>query len=280
MSPIRQLAFVVNAQKNAAPELAAELIAQARDAGVEVRETQAYPVANDFLEGCDACCVIGGDGTLLGVAPAAVTANVPIIGVNRGSLGFLTTFSAEEARQQFPALLRGQFQLAHRSLLECTTGPGQRAVALNDVLIKDEQHSRLVHLEVVADNELVTQYTCDGLIFSTPTGSTAYTLSAGGPLVHPKAEVIALTPICPHTLSNRSIIFRHDVCLRVYNRGERSRLLVAIDGQHNLITGAGSPIEITISSRRLALVQQADYSHFAVLRTKLMWTGGVSHRGE
>lgn len=278
MSPLRQLAFVVNAQKHAAPELASELMAQARNAGVQVRETTEYPVPSGFLEGCDACCVIGGDGTLLGVAPAAVAANVPLIGVNRGSLGFLTTFSAEEARQQFPALLQGNFRLAHRSLLECRTGPGQEGLALNDVLIKDEQHSRLVHLEVVADDELVTQYTCDGLIFSTPTGSTAYTLSAGGPLVHPSAEVIALTPICPHTLSNRSIIFRQDVCLRIHNRGEDSRLLVAIDGQHNLITGAHSPIEITISERKLALVQRADYSHFAVLRTKLMWSGGVARR--
>lgn len=278
MPPLRQLAFVVNAQKSCAPELAAELMDQARQAGVEVRATTDYPLPTGFLDGCDACCVIGGDGTLLGVAPAAVAANVPIIGVNRGSLGFLTTLSAEEARQQFPALLRGEFRLAYRSLLDCTTGPGQRALGLNDVLVKDEQHSRLVQLEVVADDELVTQYTCDGLIFATPTGSTAYTLSAGGPLVHPDAEVIALTPICPHTLSNRSIIFRQDVCLRVYNRGEDSRLLVAVDGRHNLITGANSPIEITISQQKLALVQLADYSHFAVLRTKLMWSGGVARR--
>src|SRR5690606_37809426 len=194
-----QLAFVVNAQKEAAPELAYELMEQARKAGVQVRETRAYPVPPDFLEGSDACCVIGGGGTRLGLAPADVAVNVPPVVIHRRSLGFLTTFSAEEARQQFSTLLECKFRIAQRSLLDCTTGPGQHGLALNDVLIKDEQHSRLVHLEVVADDELVTQYTCDGLIFSTPTGSTAYTLSAGGPLVHPSAEVIALTPICPHT---------------------------------------------------------------------------------
>lgn len=279
MSPLRQIAFVVNAQKSGAPELAGELMALARHSGAQVRETTAFPLPPGFLRQCDACCVIGGDGTLLGVAPAAVEAHVPIIGVNRGSLGFLTTFSAEEARQMFPAVLQGEFRVAERSLLECSTGGGQRALALNDVLIKDEKHSRLVRLEVEADNELVTRYTCDGLIFSTPTGSTAYNLSAGGPLVHPNAEVIALTPICPHTLSNRSIIFRQDVCLRIHNRGEDSRLLVAIDGQHNLILAADSPIEITMAERKLSLVQRADYSHFAVLRTKLMWSGGVIGRG-
>jgi NAD+ kinase len=202
-----------------------------------------------------------------------------LIGVNRGNLGFLTTFSAEEARHLFGRVLAGGFQLAHRSLLECSTGPGHSGLALNDVLIKDERHSPLVRLDVCADDEYVTRYTCDGLIFSTPTGSTAYTLSAGGPLVHPNAEVIALTPICPHTLSNRSIIFRQNVCLKIYNRSEgASRLRVALDGQHNVVTCEDSPITITIAERKLALVQRTDYSHFAVLRTKLMWSGGVTGR--
>lgn len=278
MPPLRQLAFVVNAHKAGAPELAGELMVQARAAGVAVRDTTAFPLPAGFLAGCDACCVIGGDGTLLGAAPAAVAAGVPLIGINRGNLGFLTTFSADEARQQFPTLMQGEFKLAYRSLLDCTTGPGQHGLALNDVLIKDERHSPLVRLEVFADDEFVTRYTCDGLIFSTPTGSTAYTLSAGGPLVHPDAEVIALTPICPHTLSNRSIIFRQNVCLRVYDRSEGARLRVAIDGQHNLKICENAPISITIASRKLALVQRADYSHFAVLRQKLRWSGDITGR--
>jgi NAD+ kinase len=277
MPPLRQLAFVINTRKSGAPELAAELMAQARATGATVRETSDFPLPPGFLHGCDACCVIGGDGTLLGVAPAAVQAGVPLIGVNRGNLGFLTTFSAEEARHQFGRLMGGAFKIAYRSLLECSTGPGQSGLALNDVLIKDERHSPLVRLDVYAGDEYVTRYTCDGLIFSTPTGSTAYTLSAGGPLVHPDAEVIALTPICPHTLSNRSIIFRQNVCLKVHNRSEAgSRLRVALDGQHNVVTAQDdSPITITMAKRQLALVQRADYSHFAVLRTKLMWSGGV-----
>ena len=274
MKPIRQLAFVVNEQKEGAPALARELVALARTAGVALKQTTRFPLPKGWLHGCDACCVIGADGTLLGVACESAREQVPIIGVNRGSLGFLTTFSADEARAQFLELLEGQFRVDHRAMLECSTGTGPHDLALNDVLIKDEVNSRLVRLEVFADGELVTDYTCDGLIFSTPTGSTAYNLSAGGPIMHPAAGVIAMTPICPHTLSNRSIIFRENVRLRVFNRSPTARLLVAMDGQRNLQVGAQSPVEISVAQLRLPLAQRADYSHFSVVRTKLKWSGG------
>lgn len=275
MKPIRKLAFVINEEKAGASDLALELVATARSLGVEITQTTEFPVPTGYLQGHDACCVIGGDGTLLGVAREAAHQQVPIIGVNRGSLGFLTTFSADEARSHFGELLSGAYRVAMRSLLECCTGPGSHDLALNDVLVKSDINSRLVQLEVHADGELVTNYTCDGLIFSTPTGSTAYNLSAGGPLIHPDAAVIAMTPICPHTLSNRSIIFRDGVCLRVFNRSLHSRLLVAMDGQRDLKVGVDSPIEITISSLRLPLAQRIAYSHFSVVREKLKWSGAL-----
>ena len=274
MKPIRKLAFVVNELKDGAPALARELAVMARAGGVRFKQTTRFPLPRGYLKGFDACCVIGGDGTLLGVAAESAREQVPIIGVNRGSLGFLTTFSADEARAHFAELLAGSFRVERRSMLDCSTGPGVHDLALNDVLLKDEINSRLVRLEVFADGELVTDYTCDGLIFSTPTGSTAYNLSAGGPILHPSAAVIAMTPICPHTLSNRSIIFREGVKLRVFNRSEDSRLLVAADGQRNLRVSASSPVEITIAKARLPLAQRADYSHFSVVRTKLKWSGG------
>ena len=274
MKPIRQIAFVVNDEKNGATELARELASIARRAGIKLKQTSRFTLKEGWLDGCDACCAIGGDGTLLGVAREAARAHVPIIGVNRGGLGFLTTFSADEARAQFDELLRGAFRIDQRAMLDCSIGAGSHDLALNDVLIKDEINSRLVRLEVFADDELVTYYTCDGLIFSTPTGSTAYNLSAGGPIIHPSAAVIAMTPICPHTLSNRSIIFRENVRLRVYNLSPGSRLLVAMDGQRNLKVGTRSPVEITIAKRRLQLAQRADYTHFSVVRAKLKWSGG------
>ncbi len=274
MKPIRKLAIVVNEEKPGAPDLARDLCRIATAAGVRCKQTTRFPVARGFLRGMDACCVIGGDGTLLGVARESVREQVPIIGVNRGSLGFLTTFSADEVRGQFARVLAGEFRIDRRTMLACSTRPGSEDLALNDVLVKAEVNSRLVRLEVFADGELVTDYTCDGLIFSTPTGSTAYNLSAGGPIVHPSAGVIAMTPICPHTLSNRSIIFRDHVKLRVFNRSADSRLLVAMDGQRNLKVGTRSPVEISVAKLSLPLAQRLDYSHFSVVRTKLKWSGG------
>jgi NAD+ kinase len=277
MPPLRHLAFVVNSEKAGASVLARELMAIARKGGARVKHTTGMPLRRGYLKGCDACCVVGGDGTLLGVAVEAARAQVPIIGVNRGSLGFLTTFSAEEARGCFPELLRGAFRLDSRAMLACSTGRGGQDLALNDVLIKNEKNSRLVRLEVWADGQLVNDYQCDGLIFSTPTGSTAYNLSAGGPILHPATRVIALTPICPHTLSNRTVIFRDSVQLKVVNRS-KGRLLVALDGQRNLQFGQDAPVKISLARQRLPLVQRADYSHFSVVRTKLNWGGGLAER--
>lgn len=273
MKPIRRLAFAVNHGKSGADDVARDLVGIAKAGGVEVRQMDSHDLPDGFLAGFDACCVIGGDGTLLSVASEAAKQDVPIIGVNRGSLGFLTTFSVDEARGSFKKLLTGDYQLSQRALLECHTEGDQEDFALNDIVIKDEIHSKLVRVGVHADGEFVTDYYCDGLIFSTPTGSTAYNLSAGGPIIYPAAGVIAMTPICPHTLSNRTVIFRDDVKLRVESRIEGANIHVALDGQRNLFTCTGVPVEICLSKRRLTLVQKPGYEHFEVVRTKLSWSG-------
>ena len=278
VAPIKSLAFVVNHEKNGAPSLARELMALARRAKVRIKQTSRLTLPRGYLRGCDACVVIGGDGTLLGVAAEAARSHVPIIGVNRGGLGFLTTFSADEARAQFDSLLRGAFRIDYRAMLSCSIGSKLNELALNDVLIKAEENSRIVRLEVLADNELVTDYLCDGLIFSTPTGSTAYNLSAGGPIVHPSAKVIAMTPICPHTLSNRSIIFRDNVRIRVLNRSPASRLLVALDGQRSLGVHSDESVRISVAKLRVPLAQHVGYSHFSVVRAKLKWSGGFAEK--
>ena len=231
MSPIRTLAFVVNADKDGAAALARELLVIAHHAGVKTKHTTRLTLPRGWLRGCDACCVIGGD-----------------------------------------------FRVDYRAMLTCSTGPHSDGLALNDVLLKDTVNSRLVRLEVIADGELVTDYLCDGLIFTTPTGSTAYNLSAGGPIMHPAVAAIAMTPICPHTLSNRSIIFREEVKLKVINRTAGSRLLVAMDGQRNLKVSARSPVEISVAKVRVPLAQRADYSHFSVVRTKLKWNGELAEK--
>jgi NAD+ kinase len=278
MPPIRKLAFVVNHEKPGAQALARELVAIARTVGVrriKIRPARQLPAG--YFKGCDAGCIIGGDGTLLGAVREAALAGVPLIGVNQGSLGYLTSFSPDEARGCFGDVLTGQYQVGERTLLECVTRPGRKDVALNDVLIKAEENSQLVRLEVRADGELVTDYFCDGLVLSTPTGSTAYNLSAGGPIIHPAAGVIAMTPICPHTLSNRTIVFNDDVKLTIRNCSTGSRLLVALDGQRNRGVVKGT-IQVSIARRTLGLIQRRDYSHFGVMRAKLKWSGGLTDK--
>lgn len=278
---IRTLALVVNAQKNGASELAQTLLAIAAGAGVTVRATDSFPIPAGFLNNCDACCVIGGDGTLLGIAADAAREQVPVIGVNRGHLGFLTTLSADEAPRHFASILAGDFKVSRRSLLQCRIeGCGNGGApapatlsALNDIVIKDERNSHLVRLKVHADDQFVTDYFSDGLIVSTPTGSTAYNLSAGGPLMYPDAAIVAMTPICPHTLSNRSIIFPDTVRLRIRNLDPQARLLVAADGKQNPMLCGDGLVEITLSPLRLPLVQHALHSHFSVVRKKLNWSG-------
>jgi NAD+ kinase len=279
MTPIRRLAFVVNPEKSGAAPLARELVAIARTVGVRrIKVRAARNVPAGYFTGCDAGCVIGGDGTLLGAVSEAAAAGVPLIGVNQGSLGYLTSFSPDEARMCFGEVLSGHYRIGQRTLLECRMGHRRHEVALNDVLVKAEVNSELVRLEVHADGELVTDYLCDGLVFSTPTGSTAYNLSAGGPIVHPDAGVIAMTPICPHTLSNRTIVFKDTVKLSVRNCSPGSRLLVALDGQRNRGVLKGSSVDVTVSKRTLGLVQRRDYRHFAVMRTKLKWSGGLTDK--
>jgi len=279
MSPIRRLAFVVNHEKPGAAQLARELIAIARTVGVRrIKSRPARKLPTGYFMGCDAGCIIGGDGTLLGAVSEAAAAGVPLIGVNQGSLGYLTSLSPDEARACFGAVLLGQYRIAQRTLLTCRTGPKRRDLALNDVLVKAEVNSQLVRLEVRADGELVTDYLCDGLVLSTPTGSTAYNLSAGGPIVHPAAGVIAMTPICPHTLSNRTIVFNDGVKLSIRNCSTDSRLLVAVDGQRNRSVVQGSEVEVSIARQRLGLVQRRDYRHFSVMRAKLKWSGGLTDK--
>ena len=274
--PIKRLAFVMNQNKSGAREVLDRLRTIAQAENVEAKETFDFPVPEGFLRGMDACCVIGGDGTFLSAASESTKWQVPIVGVNRGTLGFLTTYTSEEIEEIFPSILQGGYSVRSRGLIECSSHNGEADIALNDVVIKSASASRIVHLNVFADDEFVTTYVCDGLIFSTPTGSTAYTLSAGGPLIHPDSPVLSLTPICPHALSNRSIILPDCVELRVENASADDQLGIAVDGQRNLSTSRDASIRVRLSSQRLPIAQRTDYSHFNVIRRKLKWSGGYA----
>ena len=277
MHSLDSIAFFINETKSGAPEVADSLVALARGLCHEVRVSSRYPVEAGFLDGISACCVIGGDGTLLSIAKECSESEVPVIGINRGSLGFLTTFSSSEASAQFSKVIGGDYCVSRRTMLQASTRDRQ-ASALNDVVIKEIHSGEMVNLEVCNEDGRITDFLCDGIIFSTPTGSTAYNLSAGGPLIQPEAKVMALTPICPHTLSNRSIIFDAGTRLRVKDVSKSKTLQVLLDGRGNLKVESGGEIFIQLAPGHLTLIHQSKFKHFDVVREKLKWSGGHKNR--
>jgi NAD+ kinase len=278
MHAFDSIAFFINETKHGAPELAAELIKIADQQCLHHRVTSKYPFDRDFLNDVSACCVIGGDGTLLGIAEECAKQSVPVIGINRGGLGFLTTFSGEEAVRLFPEVLKGNYCITERSMVQATASNGETASALNDAVIKEIQSGAILNLNVCNEAGAITDYLCDGIIFTTPTGSTAYNLSAGGPLVAPDAKVLTMTPICPHTLSNRSIIFDSKERLSVKDATRTKTLQVILDGAAMLTIKPEESIVLELSPLKLSLIHQLEFNHFEVVRTKLKWSG--SHKSQ
>lgn len=273
MEPIKTLALVINTNKPRAKALAEELTHGAQQQGIEVHATTEYPIPKNFLEGADACLILGGDGTFLSIVEESVRHQVPVLGVNEGKLGFLATFSAEEALAELNSILAGDCDIINRPILECTFPDGHTALALNDCVIKHSSPNSLMRLDVFANGEFVTKYSSDGIIFSTPTGSTAYNLSAGGPIIHPATKAMVLTPICPHTLSNRSIIFNHDISLEVRPEEKTASVCISIDGLPTEESPAKLPIKVELAKATLPLLKPPEYSYFKVLRSKLKWGG-------
>lgn len=272
MKPIERIAFVVNANKPGAQALGDVLVAACDSIGVKSKLTTDYPVTKGFLEGMDACCVLGGDGTLLSAVPESMAHRVPVFGINQGKLGFLAIFSVEEAQRQFQSLLEGRYKVEERHALHCIAVDGSEAIALNDLVIKSPNTLGLIGLRVTCNEELVTDYRADGLIFCTATGSTAYNLSAGGPIVHPRSSVITMTPICPHTLTNRSMVFPPGSVLRTSNLHPEAKPLITVDGSR-AFADTNLPVTVRNCEQTVPLLQPEDYSHFRILRGKLMWGG-------
>ena len=271
MPALQKIAFVVHQSKPGALALAQRLTALAKTHGVITQLTTDYPLPQDFLAGQEACAVIGGDGTILSTVAEAVRHQVPTFGINQGHLGFLASLAANDAADHFADLLKGQFTITHRPIIQAEFANRQKVLALNDVVIKHSHLTRMLTLRVRSNNEWVTDYTSDGLIFSTPTGSTAYNLSAGGPIIHPEIRVIAMTPICPHTLSNRSVIFPSHAVLEIQCEETHHQPNISLDGQ--IYTGPEKrfPIRMTLSETSFPLLQPSNTSYFKTLRSKLKW---------
>ncbi len=212
---IRRLTLVVNRTKPGVDDIVRSVQEAAQKAGVTLTVADGWPVSRATLKGADACGVVGGDGTFLGVAEAAALEGVPLFGINRGKLGFLAAYPSEDVGASLQSILSGDFRVEKRALLEIRFADGSFALALNDLVIKTRDVFRMGRFAVLADGARVNEYRADGLILASPTGTSAYNLAAGGPLVDPAASVLVLTPICAHTLSNRSVIFDGETELEV-----------------------------------------------------------------
>jgi NAD+ kinase len=218
--------------------------------------------------------VLGGDGTLLSAARASLGHDLPLFAVNLGGLGFLTAIKIEELYPQLERALHGDFRVAHRRMLHVELWRGEQRIAsyeaLNDVVLTKAEIARMIDLEVHVDNHFVCVYKADGLIVSTPTGSTAYSLSAGGPIMFPSVAATAITPICPHTLTNRPVIVPDESEIQVivlYN----SPTYMTIDGQVGEILESSDKIVCRRSEHCISLVRPPDMMFFDVLREKLKW---------
>lgn len=222
----------------------------------------------------DLVLVLGGDGTLLAMADriAAADRDIPILGVNFGSLGFLTEITRPEIFDSLKAVVDGSADLDERMMLRATVGD-QTFVALNDVVITRHALSRMVEVSVWVGDQFVTTVKADGLIIASPTGSTAYNLSAGGPIVHPAMDAIVITPIAPHMLTNRPIVIpaSRDVRATMAAAAPDDGMHVTFDGQSGFPLAPGQAVVIGRARRPLRLIRSPERSYFEVLRQKLKW---------
>lgn len=230
---------------------------------------------HQVAEQADLLLVLGGDGTLLAAAREAALRGVPILPVNMGSLGFLASFTVDELYPALEATLSGESIINERVLLLVErVNRGEiltKQRVLNDCVVHKGTLARMIELELYVDDGFVCRYRADGLIVATPTGSTAYSMSAGGPIVHPMVESILITPICPHTLSDRPVVI-HDTSkieLRVAESSES--VFLTLDGQTGVPIQVGDRVRITRAEERLKLIQPPNKSYFEILRSKLKW---------
>ncbi|MEX1082553.1 MAG: NAD(+) kinase [Halofilum sp. (in: g-proteobacteria)] len=229
-----------------------------------------------IAEHCDLAIVVGGDGTLLTAARSLADAGIPLVGVNLGRLGFLVDVLPQTMTQRLEEILSGAYVEDERVLLEAEVLRNgellQSSPALNDVVMRIKNIVRMIEFETWINGEFVNIQRADGVVVSTPTGSTAYALSGGGPILHPSLEAILLMPICPHTLSSRPIVVSADneielvVCKNVTETGQ-----VVSDGQNNIDVVAGDSVRIRRRERPIRLLHPANYDYYHILREKLHW---------
>ena len=219
--------------------------------------------------------VLGGDGTLLAAARLAAPRGIPILPINMGSLGFLTSFTLDELYPALEDTLGGRFSISERVMLHVELDRGGRVIesqrVLNEVVVNKGALARMIELKLTIDADFVCRYRADGLIVASPTGSTAYSLSAGGPIVHPAVEAFIITPICPHMLSDRPLVVRDSSSIELKLSGNTESVFLTLDGQKGIPLQSTDMIYISRAKELLKLIQPPRKSYFEILRNKLKW---------
>lgn len=278
---IRTVGLVVKRDRPRAVRLARRMITWLQRRGVrvlldaEANLTGAPTRSQDALaREADLIVVLGGDGTLLSIARRAQS-GVPILGVNLGELGFLTEVVEREAMPMLARVIAGRYELDRRMTLAATLRRRGRITrrfrALNDVVITNGARARIIEFAVEVDDLPLTTYRADGLVIATPTGSTAYSLSVGGPIVEPTVQVLLLSPISPHTLSNRPVVLRPTARVRITIARREQDALLTIDGQEGMPLSGGDVVEVRQGGSHVSLVRSPDRTYYDVLRSKLGW---------
>src|SRR5215831_16037431 len=223
----------------------------------------------------DLLLVLGGDGTLLAAAREAAPHGIPILPINLGSLGFLTSFTLEELYPALEECLSGKAETSERVMLTASLWRHGQIVesenVLNEAVINKGALARMIEVELFIDSEFVCRYRADGLIIATPTGSTAYSLSAGGPIVHPAVESLIVTPICPHTLTDRPVVIGDNCSIEMRLRGQAESVYLTLDGQKGIVMESEDCVSIARAQDRLRLIQPHRKSYYEILRSKLKW---------
>jgi NAD+ kinase len=284
MPSVKTVGLISKPGVPAGAELVPKVVEWLRGQGLEVRcdgETAAYTQGehgiprDEVPEGCHLVIVLGGDGTLLSAARAIGHLEIPLFPVNLGGLGFLTAITKEEVFPELERALRGEHRVAKRKLLNAELVRGGHVVAaydaLNDAVLSKSEIARMIDLQVYVDEQFVANYKADGLIVCTPTGSTAYSLAAGGPIIFPSVPAICLTPICPHMLTNRPVLVPETSVVRVVSRAPNDNVFLSIDGQIGNPVEEGDIIMCRSSQFALHLIRPPRAMFFDVLRQKLKW---------
>jgi NAD+ kinase len=280
-----KIALFANELKGQAPEVLKDLSHYLKERGVDVpiEEIDAYPSTDlsaiqKTLASCDFVVEIGGDGSILHLIHRIGIPHPPLIGVNMGSLGFLADIPVQDIFGSFDAICRGSYHISNRLVIEGNIATTCHNFAVNEIAVHRGDHPNLIDLAIHVDGQFVNTFSADGIIIATPCGSTAYSLAAGGPIVAPPLSALILTPICPHTISNRPIVFmpKESIAIELWH-GAKS-VDVTFDGQPPENLRCGEILEIRPSKESFRLVTLSSSDYFTTLRTKLGWTGSLRNR--